>query len=144
MSFLPDASGSAVAEPRRRHETPFWLAELRASAGFVYVATPYTRYEHGLPAAAYDAACATAALMRHGISAFSPIAHGHHVSEAGRLEKLDVGFWERMDAPMVAAAAACVVVKMPGWQTSAGVAHEIDAFRLARKPVFYMAPGELG
>lgn len=104
----------------------------------VYVCTPYTKYALGHAAAAYDAARVTADLMRRGIVAVSPIAHSHAVAHVGGLDKVDGSFWERMDAPLVEAATACVVVKMPGWQESAGVQHEIEAFRAAGKPVVFM------
>ncbi|UOK71735.1 DUF1937 family protein [Ancylobacter polymorphus] len=117
-------------------------AELAGLVGkAVYVATPYTKYVHGHDAAAYDAAEVTARLMELGIAAFSPIAHAHQVARVGRLNKIDADFWQRMDAPWVRLAEACVVVKMPGWEESAGVQHEIAEFRAAGKPVVFMAWG---
>lgn len=107
----------------------------------VYVCTPYTKYAHGHDAAAYDAAEVTARLMEIGIAAFSPIVHSHQVARVGRLDKIDTDFWQRMDAPWVRLAEACVVVKMPGWEESAGVQHEIAEFRAAGKPVVFMAWG---
>lgn len=115
---------------------PAELADLVGLA--TYVATPYTKYQHGHAAAAYDAAEVTANLMRIGIPAFSPIAHSHAVAHVGRLDKVDHDFWQRMDAPWVRLAEACVVVKMPGWEESAGMQHEIEAFRAAGKPVVFM------
>lgn len=114
-------------------------AELMALVGLAtYVCTPYTKYAHGHDAAAYDAAEVTARLMDLGIAAFSPIAHSHYVARVGRLDKIDHDFWQRMDAPWVRLAEACVVVKMPGWEDSAGVQHEIAEFRAAGKPVVFM------
>lgn len=115
---------------------PAELADLVGLA--TYVATPYTKYQHGHNAAAYDAAEVTANLMRLGICAFSPIAHSHAVARVGRLDKVDHEFWQRMDAPWVRLAEACIVVKMPGWEESYGVQHEIGEFRAAGKPVVFM------
>lgn len=114
------------------------LDKLGELGGFVYIATPYTKYHFGHAAAAYDAASATAKIMRLGVPAFSAIAHSHAVAHVGGLDKVDQGFWEKMDAPLVEAATACVVVKMPGWKESAGVQHEIAEFRAAGKPVVFM------
>ena len=104
----------------------------------VYLATPYTRYVHGHAAAAYDAAEVAARLIDYGLSPLSPIAHSHAVATVGRLDKVDGELWQRVDAPWVRVAEACVVVKMPGWEESAGVQHEIAEFRAAGKPVVFM------
>lgn len=116
--------------------------ELAALAGkAVYVATPYTKYAHGHAAAAYDAAEVTARLVDFGLSPFSPIAHSHAVATVGRLDKVDGALWQRVDAPWVRLAEACVVVKMPGWEESSGVQHEIAEFIAAGKPVVYLEWG---
>lgn len=104
----------------------------------VYVATPYTKYAHGHAAAAYDAAEVAARLIDYGLSPLSPIAHSHAVATVGRLDKVDGELWQRVDAPWVRVAEACIVVKMPGWEESAGVQHEIAEFRAAGKPVVFM------
>ncbi len=119
------------------------LDALIALPGYAYIATPYTNYPHGHAAAAYDAARATAALMRRGICALSPIAHSHAVGTVGNLSLVDGDFWQHQDAPLVEAASACVVVMLDGWVTSRGVQHEIAAFRAAGKPVVFVEPGEL-
>lgn len=121
---------------------PTTLADLVGM--FAYVATPYTNYPYGHAAAAYDAARVTAALMRMGICAVSPIAHSHAVAVVGNLDKVDGEFWQRMDAPLVRAAEACIVVKLPGWDTSKGVQHEIAEFERAGKPIVYLDDGEVG
>lgn len=131
-AFLNTANAPAPAPDVH----PAELADLVGKA--VYVATPYTKYRHGHDAAAYDAAEVTARLMDLDISALSPIVHSHHVARVGRLDKIDHDFWQRMDAPWVRLAEACVVVKMPGWEDSAGVQHEIAEFRAAGKPVVFM------
>ena len=122
---------------------PTTLADL-VGAGVVYVASPYTHYPYGHEAAAQDAGRVTAALMRMGICAYSPIVHSHAVAHVGGLNKVDGAFWQRMDAPMVDAAEACIVVKMPGWDTSKGVTHEIAEFTAAGKPIVYLDDGEVG
>jgi hypothetical protein len=119
------------------------LADLVGS-GVVYVASPYTHYPYGHEAAAQDAGRVTAALMRMGICAYSPIVHSHAVAHIGGLDKVDGEFWQRMDAPMVEAADACIVVKMPGWDVSKGVTHEIAEFTAAGKPIVYLDDGEVG
>lgn len=119
------------------------LTDLAGLSGYVYVATPYTDYPLGHAAAAYDAADATAKLMRRGLVALSPIAHSHAVARVGRLDAVDHGFWQRQDQPLVDNAVACVVVMLDGWNRSKGVTHEIRCFEAAGKPVVYVRPGAL-
>ncbi len=110
----------------------------------VYLCSPYTNYPAGHDAAAHDAARISAKLMRLGLSVMSPIAHSHAVAQAGDLDKVDQGFWQRMDQPWVDVAEACIVVTLPGWDTSKGVAHEVASFLAAGKPVVYLDPATLG
>jgi hypothetical protein len=110
--------------------------------GFLYVASPYSRYPDGLDAA-FEAACkATGALIARGIPAFSPIAHSHPVARVCGIDPLDHAIW-LPDAPLMDAAAALLVVKLDGWADSLGVAHEIKAFIAAGKPVIYATAEEV-
>lgn len=137
--FFEEAEPANDNQPFQRKT----LADLAALPGLIYVATPYTDYPLGHHAAAYDAARATAALMRKGLRAVSPIAHSHAVATVGNLDLVDGDFWQRQDAPLVEAASACVVVMLEGWMDSRGVQHEIGAFRAAGKPVVFVEPEEL-
>lgn len=152
MEYAPDYRSSVADILRLRHNQPPFerhsptnpttLADLIGK--LTYIASPYTNYPYGHAAAAYDAARVTAALMRMGICAVSPIAHSHAVAHVGGLDKVDGEFWQRMDAPLVRAAEACIVVKLPGWDTSKGVTHEIAEFERAGKPIVYLDDGEVG
>ncbi len=106
--------------------------------GFYYVATPYSRYPAGLQAAFEDACRVTAELMRRGCACVSPIAHSHCIATIGGLDPVDHELWVRIDAPLLDAACGCLVVMMPGWRDSRGVAHEIAEFQQAGKPVHFL------
>jgi Domain of unknown function (DUF1937) len=111
--------------------------------GFIYVATPYTRAPGGLDAA-FNAACeATGALIKQRIPAFSPIAHCHPIAIAAGIDPTDHKIWLPADAPLMAAAAALLVVKLPGWDESYGVQQEVKVFTAAHKPVLYATVEEL-
>ena len=109
--------------------------------GPAYLATPYTRlvtdqagrFDFALSwIAASRAALVMDALVRHGVSAWSPIVQAHAMIRVGRtfrpgpswhdpLDPLDVGFWENWCRPWLDAAAVVIVPDLPGWQQSDGV-----------------------
>src|SRR5690349_3193682 len=107
------------------------------SGGFYYVATPYSKYPHGLEAAFHEACRVTAKLLRDGERVYCPIAHTHPVATAGDIDPLDHELWLAADRPLMDAATGLIVVKMPGWQDSRGVAAEIEVFRAAGKRIRY-------
>jgi hypothetical protein len=106
--------------------------------GFWYIATPYTQFPTGLQDAFETACRVTAELMRHGIPCFSPIAHSHPLAIIGGLDPVDHELWMRSDAPMLNAACGCLVVMLPGWRDSRGVAHEIAEFTSHSKPIHFL------
>ena len=108
--------------------------------GFFYLATPYSAHPDGFETAFQEACLATAELIRAGIPVFSPIAHTHPVAKAGRMDLADHTIWLPADQPMMDAAVGVIVVRMPGWDKSRGIAHEIETFRTAGKPVLYIDP----
>ncbi len=114
---------------------------------FVYLASPYT--PKGVDCAAkratiresrYLAACRAASyLMRSGKVVFAPIPHSHGIdlcfdaAESGE-------FWKRQDEPYLELCAEMVVLMLPGWEQSTGVAHEIQRARERGIPIAYMEP----
>ena len=104
----------------------------------VYLGTPYTKYPGGIEKAFVDACWLTAELLRLGLRVYSPIAHTHPVAIHGQIDPLDLDIWLPFDAAMMAKADAMIVAMMPGFGTSRGVAHEIDVFKTAGKPVFHL------
>lgn len=104
----------------------------------VYLATPYTKYRDGIECAFKDAAALAARLLREGVKVYSPIAHTHPIAIYGNLDPLDHKIWMPFDEAMMTASAALLVANLPGWRESYGVAHEIEFFTNAGKPVFYL------
>lgn len=108
-------------------------------SGFIYLASPYSRYPGGIDAAHAEVCQIAAALFRAGTLVYSPIAHTHAIAKTGGL---DLGFeqWAAFDEAMIAASDGMIVVKMDGWQDSAGIAAEIAICKRLGKPVQYMDP----
>lgn len=119
------------------------LEDLRDLPGFSYIGQPFTMYAHGHAAAAYDGATAAATLMKRGFRVFSPIVHSYRIAQVGYLSQTDQDFWEYQDKPFVDAASSLIVLMLPGWEQSKGLAHEIDQFEKARKPIVYVSLSDL-
>lgn len=110
---------------------------------FWYLATPYSDYPLGRGIAASNAALQAAVLLKAGVVAFSPIVHGRALAFWGNIDDLDHDFWMRADRPFMNAAMGLIVCKLDGWEASKGIAHEIEVFEKAGKPVVMMTPNEV-
>lgn len=112
------------------------VATLRAAGGFIYLGSPYSLYPDQDEAADIVAAAA-AGLMAQGLVVYSPIAHGHYVSQQGDLPT-SWEFWKAQCQPLIDSASALAVLKMEGWGQSVGLQYEIGEFRRAGKPVVFL------
>ncbi len=104
----------------------------------IYLATPYSHHDPDVQQQRFVAACQVAGdLMNRGRLVFSPIAQSHPVAcECGLPGTWE--FWERYDRAILRACDRLVVVKMPGWEQSRGIAAEIRIMRELGKPVEFM------
>lgn len=120
---------------------PGALSLLAARHGYVYLGSPYSKYEAGHDAAACVVADAAATLMRRGLVIYSPIAHGHAIAVHGL--PFDWAFWKAQCQPLVDAAAGLIVLTMEGWQESVGLQYEIEEFVRTEKPILHVSPAWL-
>lgn len=111
--------------------------------GFVYLATPYSKFAGGLEGAFKMASQAAAELIRAGIPVYCPIAHTHPIAVHGDLDPLDHRIWLPADTPFLVKAAALVIYEEKGWSESFGIAQEIKFFTERRKPIFRWKPPTL-
>lgn len=110
---------------------------------YYYVATPYSKYPHGLEAAFQLACRETARLIRAGVPVFSPIAHTHPIAMAAGMDPLDHTIWLPCDEPMMRAARGLIMLRAESWEQSYGMRVERETFEAAGKPVIWMDPGEV-
>ena len=110
---------------------------------FWYLASPYSKYSSGNEEAFQEVALQTGLLVQAGVPVFSPIAHTHPIALYAGMDPLDHTIWLPCDRPMMDAAGGIIVCMMDGWRESYGVAHEIEVFRAAGKPVVFMQPGTI-
>ncbi|MCC7253837.1 DUF1937 family protein [Hyphomicrobium sp.] len=119
--------------------TPQQLPEI----GIFYMASPYSKYAAGIWPAYREAARIAGRLVDAGLNIFSPIVHSHPLAAYGDIDPLNHALWMKADAPFCAMAGGLLVVQMDGWHESKGVLAEIEIFRAADKPIFYVCPQTL-
>jgi len=103
----------------------------------VYLACPYSSSYHALKVQRTLAADKAAAkLMSAGFLTFSPISHSHGIATNGGLPG-DWNFWQEYDEEFIAFARTLVVLTIPGYETSTGVAAEKKIADEIGRPVYY-------
>ena len=91
----------------------------------IYICSPYSSSDPFVRYWRYDAACKfTASMIRAGHVVFSPIVHSHVLHETYGLGG-DWSFWQRIDEHMIDLCEKVVVLKLPGWEESRGIAAEV-------------------
>ena len=109
------------------------------SDGLIYIAQPYSHEDPAMREWRYQQALKVAArLMLQGWAVFSPIAHTHPIERETGKQSHD--FWLRQDIAVLRHAAKLVVLMLPGWKESKGVAEEIAVAKANKIPIELMAP----
>jgi hypothetical protein len=109
-------------------------------AGLCYLASPYTKYPHGLPQAVEDISRVGAHLLKGGIAFYCPVAHCFPLSEHGGINPCDHAIWLPFQRPMMDCCNVLIVAEMDGWSRSYGIAWETSRFVAQGKPVVYLDP----
>ncbi len=110
---------------------------------FWFLATPYSKYPHGLEAAFRLACQQRGLLIRHGIPCFAPIVHSHAVAVECGIDPHDHAVWLPAEEPMRRAAGGIILLMAESWTLSKGMKIEQDEFAAAGKPVVFMEPDVL-
>lgn len=111
-----------------------------APRAYWFVSTPYSAYPSNLETA-HDAACRFAArLIDNGWPIFCPIAHTHVIAKYMTHDPRDSAFWMEVNRGPMEAAAGLIVAQMPGWESSVGIAGEVEYFVCAERTVLYLDP----
>jgi len=93
---------------------------------FFYIASPYTHKEASVREKRFKEAMKfTAALMKLEIPCYSPIVHCHELANTYELPTT-FDYWIKMNHAMIDVSLGVVVLKLDGWDTSKGVADEIE------------------
>ena len=108
-----------------RRFLPAWSH--RSANPFIYLACPYTSQDPEIRQTRVEVASITAALLAEsGKAVYSPITHGHPMSQHLRPSALtDHEFWMKQCLPILAAADELWLLPLDGWQQSRGVQEEL-------------------
>lgn len=120
-----------------------WGDEHEVRPEIWYLATPYSKYKHGIERAFVDAAKLAARLLKKGMSVYSPIAHTHPLAVNGKIDPLNHDIWLPFDEAMMHACCGLLVAHLSGWRESKGIAHEIAFFERMKKPITDLDPRTL-
>ena len=105
----------------------------------IYLASPYTHVDAAVRESRFDAAClATSALMRAGLSVYSPIVHSHPLVRYGL--PIEWEFWQAHDCEHLRRCNKVMVLTLDGWKASRGVRAEIALAIQLDLAIRYMSP----
>ena len=106
--------------------------------GYSYLASPFTHTDPAIQKQRFEKACAVAAkLMKGGTVIFAPIPHSYSIEQFfDKPEGFD--FWMYHDLPLLQGADRLIVLKLPGWKKSRGVAREIQEAQEIGMPIEYI------
>lgn len=108
----------------------------------VYLACPYTDSKVHVREERFRAATeAAAALIRQGRIVFSPITMTHPIDVVLSEGEGTLGsdFWVSFDEAFMSCCSEMIILQVPGWNTSRGIAREVEFFRSQRKPISIMS-----
>ncbi len=114
-----------------------------------YLASPYHHDRIAVRRKRYrEAVHAAAKLMAAGRRVFSPIVHNHPLVETGLITSngdyaTRWRFWSVYDFAMLARCHGLLVLQLPGWEQSRGIAAEMKEARRLGKLVGYVDPDTL-
>jgi len=106
----------------------------------IYIASPYTHEDVAVLVRRFQLAAAYAgSLMCRGRQCFSPIAYGHQFHLFHNLP-IAFEYWQDFNDRILLACDEVHVLRIPGFEESRGVAHEIEMAERHGIPVRYVNP----
>ena len=105
----------------------------------IYLASPYSDPDPFIREQRYLSAAKVLVerYLSQMIWAYSPIVHCHELAKIWTLPR-EFQFWKDYNQHMLILSTELHVLRLAGWQESAGIAHEIDVADKAEIPVKYI------
>lgn len=105
----------------------------------IYLASPYSHPDSVIRQSRFESACeVTALLLKQGLVVYSPIVHGHPLTDYGLPG--DWSFWKIHAQTFLQRCDALVVLMLEGWQNSIGVQAEMTMAKEWSKPTYTLNP----
>jgi hypothetical protein len=106
----------------------------------IYLATPYSHSDPGMMKRRFELVTRCAAwLSKNGHIVYSPITHGHLISEFGELPT-DAEHWKRHNEIMFDTCSDLYILMQFGWVCSVGVQIEIEWAKQKKTPIMGIRP----
>lgn len=118
-------------------------AKVPPANSVVYLAAPYSHEDNKVREERYKTVTSVAAdLVSKGKTVFSPLTMTHAIDVVlqSRGMLLDSEFWVDFDRPFMEMCSEIVVLKLDGWESSRGIANEIEFFKSKNRPVHFLNP----
>jgi hypothetical protein len=110
------------------------------SAGYIYLCSPYSHPNAFVREMRYLRTMEELTFMlKGGLHVYSPIVHCHELAKVSDMPK-DAEFWKAYNFTMIAGAEYVNVLMLDGWQTSVGIAGEVEEAKRLNIPVAYFEP----
>lgn len=106
--------------------------------GYWYLGTPYSLYPWGLTRAFEDACRAAGWFVKNRVPYYCPIAETHPIAVVAGIDPKEHELWMAADRPKLEAAGGLMVVTMPTFSRSRGIALEIEEFLPTGRPIWLM------
>jgi len=117
------------------------LTGVQLKKTLVYLARPYSAGKASKQTKQwrFETVCQAAAqLMYQGYCVFSPIAHSHSVEIHGMDGPESMDFWLEQDFAVLKFCNKMVILTLPGWKDSNGIAKEIEFCNDNGIPIEYL------
>ena len=109
-----------------------------SNKSLIYLAVPYSHPDIKIREHRFKQVNKVAAkLMADGHHIYSPISHTHPIALAGKLPTT-WEYWKEYDYAFLKHSKKLLVLKLDGWETSAGVKGEIEIANELNIPVEYL------
>lgn len=90
----------------------------------IYIAAPYDRQDTEEVMRIVN--IAVAVYLKEGVPVYSPLSMGHYAGTADpEVYKIRLKIWRKLERDVIPLCKVLVVLKIPGWEESKGVQHEI-------------------
>lgn len=107
----------------------------------IYLACPYSHSSMEVRVDRFEKSAEAAAFLIHqGMFVYSPITMTHPIDlvMAAEDETMGSDYWVDFDEAFMEVCSEMIILTLPGWRESRGIARECEFFRKCKKPIRYL------